>query len=508
MRQGKLSVNIIANLIGKIWTAGIGIVLVPLYIRFLGKESYGLVGFYGTLIGSMTLLDMGLSTTLNRELAKARVNNTPAQEVRNMVFSVERIYWIVGLVIAILVVLFSPIIATHWVKAEKLSTDTIRNAVMLMGLVVAFQWPISIYNGGLMGLERQVLDNVLMAGMSTLRAAGILAIFIWVKPSIQLFFIWQAVISFFYVMFMRIGLWHYLPKSESKAVFSKAQIKRIWRFAAGMTGIGLITFFISQIDKIVLSKMLPLTQYGYYILSFTVATSLSMIVSPINAAFFPRLAGLVAKNDEPMLKHTYHRASRLIATVVFPVGLMLIFFANNILLDWTKDAEISSHTTRMVQVLVTGSLCNSLMVTPYLLILARGRTRYVIYQNLIAAVAMVPMLFWWTNQWGALGATFVWFSVNAGYVIFSIPFIHNKLLAGELTQWYIKDTLFPLLPPLILIATIKFLLQQYYPGIVLSLFSLGVIGFFVFVVSLMFLPEIRQFVKQKLSLNAVGRNSL
>ena len=58
--------NIVANLVGKIWGAAIAILLIPQYIKYLGIESYGLVGFYGTLIGSMAVLDLGLSITLNR----------------------------------------------------------------------------------------------------------------------------------------------------------------------------------------------------------------------------------------------------------------------------------------------------------------------------------------------------------------------------------------------------------------------------------------------------------
>jgi O-antigen/teichoic acid export membrane protein len=358
-----------------------------------------------------------------------------------------------------------------------------------------------------MGLERQVLDNVLMVTMTTIRAAGILVIFIWVKPSIIFFFVWQAIISLIYVVLMRTGLWYNLPKSIVPPKFSKTELIRVWRFAAGMTGIALITFFISQADKVVLSKILPLTEYGYYILSFTVATSLSMLVAPVNAAYFPRLSGIAAKHDEPLLRQTYHRACRLVATVVFPVGLMLIFFTENILQIWTHNPEMVKNTSLMIKILVAGSICNSLMVIPYLLILARGRTKFVIYQNLIAAIILVPLLFWWTNRYGALGATFVWLSVNAGYILFSIPVLHNRMLKGELQKWYIRDTLLPLLPPLAIISLIKFLLVQYYPGIFLGFFAMGAIFIFVFVCSVLWLPDIRNFIKKKLNLNDATGNS-
>ena len=61
--------NIIANFGGKAWQALMSLAFVPLYIKFMGIESYGLVGIFASLLALFGLLDMGLSTTLNRELA-------------------------------------------------------------------------------------------------------------------------------------------------------------------------------------------------------------------------------------------------------------------------------------------------------------------------------------------------------------------------------------------------------------------------------------------------------
>src|SRR5438105_2883085 len=138
--------NIVANLAGKIWGASIAILLIPQYIKYLGIESYGLVGFYGTLIGSMAILDLGLSTTLNRELAKYRSENRTVKDIRDLTFSLECIYWLIGIFICLLIVLLSGIISTHWVKVEHLQITDVKSAVVLMGSVIAFQWPISLYS--------------------------------------------------------------------------------------------------------------------------------------------------------------------------------------------------------------------------------------------------------------------------------------------------------------------------------------------------------------------------
>ena len=52
-----LKKNVIANYLGQAWAALMGLVFVPVYIRYLGVEAWGLVGFMSMLQGWFTLLD-------------------------------------------------------------------------------------------------------------------------------------------------------------------------------------------------------------------------------------------------------------------------------------------------------------------------------------------------------------------------------------------------------------------------------------------------------------------
>jgi hypothetical protein len=166
-----------------------------LYIRFMGIEAYGLVGFFATLQALFSLLDLGLSATMNREMARYSVQPDKAQEARDLVRTLEVGYWAMGIVIGIVVLVLSPFIAHDWVKAEKLAPAALQQAVVMMGLAIAFQWPTGFYAGGLMGLQRQVLLNVINTGVATLRGAGAILILWLLSPTIQAFFGWQVLTS-------------------------------------------------------------------------------------------------------------------------------------------------------------------------------------------------------------------------------------------------------------------------------------------------------------------------
>lgn len=65
-----LRISLIANYIGQGWTAIMNVAFIPVYIRYLGMKSYGLVGTFTIVLGAAVLFDAGVTPTLHREMPK------------------------------------------------------------------------------------------------------------------------------------------------------------------------------------------------------------------------------------------------------------------------------------------------------------------------------------------------------------------------------------------------------------------------------------------------------
>lgn len=494
--MNKTLYNIISNITSRFCTIFLGILLIPVYIKYLGMESYGLVGFYTTLSGALALLDLGLSRTMTRELARLTALDQPAVHVRNLTYSLELIYWLIGIILGIAIILLAPLIARYWVNPEKLSLLQVKNAVMLMGGIMAVQWPISLYTGGLFGLQRQVPYNIAFTLLSILKSVGVIFVLVFISPTVKAFFVWQIGITFLIVMVLRYLLWKYMPVLKGKPQFSIAEVKKIWRYAAGVTAISLATFCLVQIDKIVLSKILSLEYFGYYTFAWTVGSGILVLTGTISTSLFPRLTGIVAKNEHREIVTTYHRYYRFLSSAVIPAGLVLCFFSKQILLLWTHNADLSEKVWLAVVLLTTGSICNSMMHIPYQLMMAHGWTRFTFYQNLIASIILTPLLFWWTRLFGLTGATLVWLSVNAGYVLISIPLIHQRLLKGELKRVYFQDIGVPFLISFTILGISRLLLQATNPRFELYIVAIFLALTLVYALLIFSNKEYKLFVKK------------
>ncbi|HTX19409.1 MAG TPA: oligosaccharide flippase family protein [Bacteroidota bacterium] len=489
--------NLVANFGGTIWQALMGFAFIPLYVRFMGIESYGLVAFYATLQSVFALFDVGLGNTLTRELARLSVKPGSGQETRNLVRTLETLYWIIALFAGTVVVLLSSLIAHHWLNPAQLPQSTAEQAVLIMGFIIVFQMPVSFYTGGLMGLQKQVLLNVLNVCISTLRAGGAVLVLWKVAPTIQAFFVWQICLSVATVAVFQRLLWRNLPAAEAAPSFEGRLLKGIWKFSAGMGGISVLAVILTQLDKIVLSKMLPLEEFGYYMIASVVAMSLGRVFTPVFFSIYPRFTQLVSVKDHESLRLLYHKVCQFMSVLVLPAAAVVAFFSYDVILLWTQNPTTAEKTHLIVSVMIGGTALNGIMNPPYALQLAFGWTKLSVIKNIIAVIIVGPLIVLLTNSYGAVGAAGAWLILNIGYVLFEIPVMHGRILQREMWQWYRRDFAVPVAVGLAMAGGGRLLLshassqpQMLFQLILISSLTLGFTLFSVPAVRVIFLQHL------------------
>lgn len=435
--------NIFANFLGNAVLTIASIVFVPIYLRYIGVEAYGLVGFFASFQAILLIMDLGLSLTLTRELALRDGIEDKAQESRNLVRTLEIIYWGIALSLGLLSILLVPVL-TNWVNPQQLSPETIETCFFIMSIALILQFPIPFYQSGLVGLQKQVLSSVIIIFFSIFRYVGALAALHFISSKPQTFFIWQVISSGFQVLTLRICLWLILPKGTETTRFQKNLLTEIWKFITGTGGIGLVSVLLMQADKIVLVKILPLEKFGYYAIASVVANAIYRLVYPIFQAYLPKFSQLVKKGDYNLLARTYHQGCQVMAVVILPFSAMLILFSNEIVFLWQHNAVTASQTSLIISLLTIGYALNSLIFIPYSLQLANGWTKLYFYSLTVGLIISIPSITYFSFHFGAIGAAIVIIAVNFSLLLWLIPSMHRRLLPTEKWRWFGEDVLFPL----------------------------------------------------------------
>ncbi len=434
--RASFKLDLSANFAGSTWSALLQFLCIPLYIKFLGVEGYGLIGFYLMFQAMVQVLDLGITPTMNREMARYSVQPEKAAEARDFVRTLETGYWLIGVVIALMIVAAAPLIAGHWIQAKGLAAGEVRQAVMIMGVVALLQWPYSFYEAGLIGLHRQVLLNLIKIGVVTLGSAGAVLTLWLVSPTVKAFFLWQAVIAALQTSLTAFFLWHQLPRSERAARLEFKLLRNISRFAAGVSGITISSLILTQLDKVIISRLFSLEVFGYYVLAGTFGRALLMLTSPVFNTIFPRFSALAAVADEAALRRLYHRCTQLMTVLIVPLAAVLALFPFDVLLLWTRNPEIARNAAPIARVLTLATAVNGLMILPYALQLAYGWTSLGLRMNVSLLLSLVPAIWVLATRYGPLGGASVYLGLMCISMAVVVPLTHRRLLRGAAPQWY------------------------------------------------------------------------
>ena len=495
-----LKINVLSNFIGNGYSAIISVIFVPLYLKYIGAEGYGLIGIFASLQVVLSLLDTGLSTTLNKEVARLSVFPTEHQKMLNLVKTLGNLYWGMACIAGAIALVLSPFLAKYWVHPKELSIQTITYAFCLLSISLIFQFPSGFYSGGLLGLQRQVVLNIIRVVFATLRSIGVILVLEFVSNSVIAFFGWTLIISILQALVYRYALWYYLPKAISKPRFAKEELKKIWKFAAGMTAIGVTSILLTQVDKLILSKILPLAQFGYYTFAFTLGSISYMIVAPISQSYFPRFCIIVAENKIEELKDIYHQASQMVTLFILPFALFLSIFSNEILFIWTHNSVTVENTWRITSIVSLAVALHCLVSLPYILCLSYGYTKLSLYSNMIILFLLIPLTIFAAIHFGGLGGALCWLIITSLNFIINPFLVHNNFLKGELYNWYWKDTFKPIIGCILFFIAVKYFIAVNNHGLFLKISILSVTGLTGFAITFLSINNLKNLVFEKLNL--------
>jgi len=470
--------NLVANYLGQGWSAIMNFAFIPIYINHLGIESYGLIGLFGILQAWLSLLDMGMTPSISREMARFKGGEHTAVSIRSLLRSIEVIAIIAALLIIFGVWFSSSWLAANWLRADKLPVSTVSSAFNIMGLVTALRFLEGIYKSAIVGLQKQVLLNVLNIVFSSLRGIGAIAILVWVSPSIHYFFLWQGFVSLFALAVFAYWTYENLPRTDQFIRFSFASLLPIKKYAGGIIGITILTLTLTQIDKIFLSRLISLSDFGYYSLATIVASSLFPIIGPIIQVWFPKLTELQSANEHELLATKFHQGAQLVSVFMGSAAVMMIFYADSILQLWTQNPTLAFNSAQLLRLAALTCLLNGLNYIPYNTQLAFGWTGLTIRINAISIFIIVPLVYFLSTHFGAIGALSASIILNLGQLIIGTQFMFRKILQSERGKWYFEDLLIPIVTACCIAFSFTWIIPANLSSIA-QLIWLLIVGFFV-----------------------------
>ncbi len=435
--------NILANYLGKIWTLISGFIFIPLYIKYLGFESYSIISFMLIISSVMMVLDAGLTASLSREFSRQDIE----QNEKGVVYrTLETIYVLIFFIVLLLIIVFSDLLANNFFKSSSFSIAEISRFLKIVSLDISCQMMFKFYLGGLIGLEKHVLSNILQVSWSIIRNALVLVLIVF-YPSLNFFFYWQAFATIIFTVIVKISLERaFFDNSNVRFFFhiNKEALKRVKTFAIGMLLISLVAAINTQLDKIMISKFLPIHVLGSYNLGVSLSMGIITLVNPVSIALLPRITKMYSKGNVEEAKDLFDLVNGIISIVVFSTMAVLFFCAKGILLTWTGNEKIAIEGFQFLMILTLGNAMVALQIIPYCIAIANGKTIINNVLGLSSIVLSIPGYWFATKYYGAFGVAIAYSTLQFVLTIFYLYSINRLFLKFSVVKVFGKRMLMPL----------------------------------------------------------------
>jgi O-antigen/teichoic acid export membrane protein len=271
------------------------------------------------------------------------------------------------------------------------------------------------------------------------------------------FFEYQLVVGFIEAVILFLFFYRELPLTVNKArliYFDWEAVKRVAPFSVGVAYTAGIWILITQTDKLVLSTVLTLSEFGYFSLIGLIAGAITMLSGPIAQAIMPRLTILIAQNKKSEMLNIYSLGSQITVLFSFSLALMIGLYAEPLIFAWTGEVEPAKWGANILIWFALGNGVLSVGAFQYYLQSAFGQLRLHVLGSTISAVIQVPLIYYAATEYGAIGAGMAWFGFRCIWFLAWTPVVHRQFVPGFHIKWLFQD----ILPIIVTVVIVAFML--------------------------------------------------
>jgi len=397
-----LAKNTAWNLFGQVAPLGIGIVTIPILVRHLGLERFGLLSIAWVMIGYVSLFDLGLGKGLTKMVAEL-LGQRRDDEVPTVTWTTLMLLAILGVAGGLLLIGSAGEFVVLLRVSPALRLETLQ-ALRVIGLTI----PIVTVTSGLRGvLEAKQEFRMVGLGRFALGATT----FLGPVAALAIAGTLPAVVSAlavgrFLVLIMHVSFCLRAVPGLKDVGIDLGRLLPLLRFGGWITVSNILSPLLVYVDRLVIAVLVSATAVSYYAVPYEVATKLWVVPTAVVGVLFPAFSAAVAVGGDRARK-LYSTGMKLIVVTVFPMILVLIALARPGLTVWL-GVGFANHSTFVLQVLACAVLVNGLALVPFTFIQAAGRPDMTAKFHLGELPLYLPLMLFMVSRYGINGAAVAW----------------------------------------------------------------------------------------------------
>ena len=489
--------NVSTRYLGIVVTALIGLVVLPINIKYLGQSAYGLWMLTASITTYFSVFELGYGSAVIKFVAeyRARRDGRALNEILSTLYTVFVAMGVVVFIVSLVVAMLLPSIF----NLEPHQIGTARTIFLIIAANVSLHFAFAVYGGVVNGFERYYLNNVI-GTVTTIIAAVVNVLVLWLGYGlIELVAATTLVRVAPYYLYRRNARAVFPELHLTFRLFRRERLREVTGFSVYLAIIDWSARLNYTIDSFTIGIFLNTAAVGVYSIGLRLAEALFRMTNQLHAFLFPAVVQQATEGRVDAQRRLLVQATRFQLAAAVALCGTVIADADRLIRTWVgagfEDGVITAQLLAYVVVL------RAWMALPSTVLKGSGRPGFVAKVATACAVANVllsVLLVKWLGLVGVALGTAIPVTVIAACAIFPAACRAVDLDVFQGYRRIVWPAVWPALVVMTLVASTRHLLPLRFIA-VLAHMSVGALAYAVLFIACGLEREERGWLTTKLT---------
>jgi O-antigen/teichoic acid export membrane protein len=371
------------NLVGAVVPVLVSLVTIPIYLKVIGLDRYGVLAICWVLVGYFGLFEFGLGPAVAQRIAT--LSAQPAGVRSAVAWGALGLSLALGTLGCLLLwAVAGPLLGAMKGLTPSLSSEA-RDAVEWLGLLVPLSTTYAVLSGALQGRQQFLVMNIMTSSGNILVGVAPLAAALLQGPALPHLIAALVTARLCIVAALLLACWRRVPL-ERPAWPSSAILGSLVAFGGWVAAAAALTPVLTSAEKVAIGWMIGAAAVSVYMIPFTLLGRMTVLPQSLASALIPRFATL--SPDE--VDDFEHRLLASFSRLITPIMLLAMIVLAPFLQLWVGD-KLGTQGTPLGMLLIAGIWFNCCTYVPYSRLQGTGRPQLV--TKLVALQALPYLLF-------------------------------------------------------------------------------------------------------------------
>lgn len=324
------------------------LVYTPFLIRSLGQSEYGLYSIVSSIIGYLTVLDLGFGNAIVVYTAKYRAQNKykEEQKLHGMFMAIYTIIGIIATIIGVILFVLVPNLFGNSMNQIEISEMKIMMLILTFNLAISF--PFSIYQSIINSYEKFTFQKIMNILSTLLKPVFMIPLLFIGYKSVAM----SVVITIVNIIIMLSNYFYCRNKLNVKIKYTgidKVLFKEIFAYSFYIFLNAIVDKINWSVDNFILGAICGTVVTSVYAVAGQINTLFINLSTAVSGVLLPKMSKMVANNaNDRELSNEFTKVGRIQYLIIFLMASGLTLFGKEFFIAWAGPEYVEAYYIALI----------------------------------------------------------------------------------------------------------------------------------------------------------------